>query len=188
MTAPIDLLLSVVVAASIVLTTRSQLRLSPQPWYATRYFAALATFEGMLLLPAAGYRYAFHPDWSFLYLFDASRYPGALTAGALVAVAAAAVGTFWLGDLLCRTGRVWALVLVLGGALAGIAAVATMGFGRMRLVGSHAQWVGTFGLRPLAETDLLLAILVMSGCVLIGWVFILYLFAREATALARTSR
>ncbi len=188
MTAPIDLLLSIAIAASVVLATRTQLRLSPQPWYATRYFAAVASFEAMVVLPAAGYRYGFHTDWSFLYLFEASRHASAVTVGGLVAVAGAAVGTFWLGDFLCRTGRVWALVLLLGGAIVGVGVVAALGLPRMALVGSHAQWVGTFGLRPLTSTDLLFALLIMGACVLLGWVFILYLFAREAAALARASR
>ena len=188
MTAPIDLLMSVIFGASAVLASRTQLRLSPQPWYATRYFAALLTFEGMLVLPASGYRLLFHPDWSFMYLFEASAHPAAYGAASLALLALVGVGTFCVGDFLSRTGRVWALIIVLGLAISGIATIAAVGAERLGTVGTHSQWAGTFGLHPLVETDLLFAVLIMGGCVAVGWVFILYIFIREAVALARTSR
>ena len=188
MTAPIDVLLSVVLSGSVALACRGQLRQTPHAWYATRYFAALGAFDLMLFLPAAAYRYVFPIDGAFMYLFDASRYAAGTVALAVLAIAAASVGTFWLGDHCSRSGRIWLLLAVLGAAAVGIAVIATLGAPRIHLVGTHSQWVGSFGLLPMARTELLLAIVVMGLCMLVGWSYIVVQFVKEGVALARASR
>ena len=188
MTAPFDLLLSVVIGASVVLASRGQLRLATRPWFASRQLAALVSLELMLLAPGAAYRYLFHPDWAFMYLLDTSGYSGMLAAGSLLLVVAAGVGTFWLGDFCARTGRLWLLLLALAVALAGLAVVVAVGSPRLAVVGSFAGWTGTYGLRPLGDSDLLLAMLVMGACLAVGWFHVLFRFAREGIRLARASR
>lgn len=187
MTAPIDLLLAFVLSGAVALACRIQLRLSPRPWYATRYFAVLATFFGLVVLPGAAYRYFFYPDWSVMYVVDASATAGLFAMVALLALAGAAVGAFILGNYCARGHREWLLLTVLALASAGIATIATTGAERIKQVGSFAQWHRTFGLRDLGETDLFLAVLVMGGLVMLAWVHVLVMFAREGAAVRSAS-
>jgi hypothetical protein len=186
-TAPIDALLSFMLGGAIALACRVQLRLSPRPWYATRYFAALVGFNAMLVAPAAVYRYFFHPDWSAMYLVDASSFPALFGLGALVAVVGSGVGAFVLGAHCARAHREWLLLTTLAVAAAGIAVVAAVGYHRIRVVGSFEQWQGSFGLRPLLETELFVALALMGGCMLAGWLHVLIVFAFEGAAVRSAS-
>lgn len=188
MTAPIDALIAFVIAGALSLSCRVQLRISPRPWYATRYFLGLATLFGFLVIPSAAYRYFFHPDWSSMYLFDAARLPGVFGMGAIVVVLGSAMGAFVLGNYCARGHREWLLLAALALATAGIALAATFGADRIKVVGSHRQWEGAFGLQPLGETDLFPAVIVMGACVLLGWLHALLIFTREAAAVKNGSR
>jgi len=187
-TAPIDVLLVFVLGGAIALACRVQLRLSPRPWYATRYFAALGGFMGMLVVPSACYRYFFHPDWASMYLFNASGSPALFGLGAILSVILSGVGAFVLGNYCARAHREWLLLTTLAVACAGIAVVAVVGAHRIKVVGTLAQWEGTFGLRQLGDTDLFPAVLIMGGCVVLAWLHVLFLFAREGAALRAASR
>jgi hypothetical protein len=187
-TAPIDMLLAFVLGGAISLACRVQLRLNPRPWYATRYFAAMIGFFSLVFLPAAAYRYFFHPDWSVMYLLDTSSTPGLFGLIGLLLLGASAIGAFVLGNYCARAHREWLLLTTLALAVAGIATIAAIGVERIKLVGSFAQWQGSFGLRPLAATDLFLAVVVMGACAALAWLHILVLFAREGAAVRNASR
>lgn len=188
MTAPIDVLLAFVLGGAIALSSRVQLRLNPRPWYATRYFAATVGFIGLVFLPAAAYRYFFHPDWSVMYLLDASSTPGLFGLIGLVILAASAVGAFVLGNYCARAHREWLLLTSLAVAVAGIATIAVLGVERIKVVGSFAQFERTFGLQHLASTELFIAVVVMGVCATIAWLHLLILFAREGAAVRSASR
>lgn len=188
MTAPLDLLISVVFGGAIALASRGQLRVSSRPWYATRYFASAAIFQGLLVLPAAAYRYFFHPDWAAMYLFEASKATVIYGIAGLGLVLGAGVGTFGLGNYCARTHREWLILTVMALAVAAVVLMVVLLPERLLLVGSYAQWHGSFGLRALAETDLLPAVLVMDGCVLVGWVAVLAVFVREGASFVRPAR
>ena len=188
MTAPIDVLVAFILGGAIALACRFQLRLSPRPWYATRYFAALASLMGLVVLPASAYRYFFHPDWSAMYLIPASETSGLFGLGGLVVSAGAALGAFVLGHWSARAHREWVLLAALAVAASGIATAAVLGAGRIEVVATTSQWQGSFGLRPWRETDLFTAVLIMDSCVLAAWVHVLILFAREGAAVRAASR
>lgn len=188
MTAPIDVLLAFVLGGAVALACRVQLRLSPRSWYDTRHFAALGGLLGMLVVPGASYRYFFHPDWSAMYLVNASNSPALFGLASLIGVAGSGVAAFVLGNYCARARREWLLLTMLAVAAAGVAVVATVGAHRIKVVGSLAQWEGTFGLRPVGETDLFLAMLIMGGCVVLAWIHVLVLFAREGAALRAASQ
>ncbi len=188
MTAPLDVLLTFVLSGSLALACRVQLRLNPRPWYATRYFAMLLSLHGLVVLPAAAYRYFFHPDWAAMYLFPASETSGLFGLTALLSAGGAAVGAFILGHYCARTHREWVLLTTLALAIGGIATMAVLGAGRIAVVGTFTQWDGTFGLRPLRTTDLFAATMIMGACVLLAWLHVLVLFAREGSALRSASR
>jgi len=187
-TAPIDVLLSFVLGGAVALAARIQLRLSPRPWYATRYFASLGTLYGFLVVPAASYRYFLHPDWSAMYMVDVAPAQQFFGLGALLAVMGSGLGAFVLGNYCARAHREWILLASLAAAAGGIAMLAALGAGRIGVVGSHAQWTGTFGLREIGETDLLPAMLIMGLFVVGAWVHVLVVFAREGTAVRSASR
>jgi hypothetical protein len=187
-TAPIDVLGTFVLGGAIALACRVQLRLNPRPWYATRYFAALASLHGLVVLPAAAYRYFFHPDWSAMYLVPASETSGLFGLGALVVVCGAAIGAFVLGNHCAKARKEWVLLTSLAVAIAGIATISSLGSGRISRVGTIAQWEGTFGLRDLVGTDLFVAAVVMGGCALVAWLQVLILFAFEGAAVRSASR
>jgi hypothetical protein len=186
-TAPIDILVAFVLGGAVALACRIQLRLSPRPWYATRYFAALSGFLALVYLPAAAYRYFFHPDWSVMYVLDATSTPGILGLLQFVLLFAVATGAFVLGNYSARAHREWLLLTSLSLAVAGIATIAALGVDRIRVVGTFAQWEGNFGLRQLASTDLFGAILLMGAIVLLAWVHLLVFFAREGAAVRSAS-
>jgi hypothetical protein len=188
LTAPLDALLSFVLGGFVALACRVQLRLSPRPWYATRYFAGLASFQLLVFLPAAFYRYYFFPDWSAMYLFNASQFHFWATGGGLVVAALMAIAAFVLGNRCARARREWLLLTALAVALAGLATVASLLVDRLWSVGSFAQWQRNFGLRQLTETDLLPALLAMGVCVLVAWLYMLVIFAREGSAMGHASR
>lgn len=178
-TAPIDLLLSLIFGGAVALASRGQLRVTSRPWYLTRYFVATVTFHGLVVLPAAAYRYVFHPDWAFMYLFDTSSFRVVFVSIGLLLVFAAGVAGFLLGKHCARTDRLWLLLTSMAVCAGGIALITTLGARRLSAVGSTAQWEGAFGLSPIMSTDLFPAVVVMGGCALVGWISVLASFARE---------
>lgn len=181
MTAPIDVLLSIVFGSAIALASQGQLRVSSRSWFATRYFVATVAFHALVVLPSAAYRYFFHRDWSFMYLFDTTSAPVAFSILGLVVVFVAGICSFLVGSHCVRTNREWLILTIIVSAVGGIALVAVLGVSRLGVVGSTAQRLGSFGLQPLHLTDLLPAMAAMGACVLGGWIYILVLFAREGT-------
>ena len=188
MTAPLDVLISVVLSGAVALACRGQLRVSSRSWYATRYFTALSTFLLLLVLPSAAYRYFFHPDWAAMYLIEASDLTVPFSVACLVAMSGAGVGTFALGSHCARSHREWLILTVLALAVGGIFVVAALSGTRLGQVGTYAQWHGSFGLRPLFTTDLWPALLVMGGCVLVVWIVMLVLYVREGVSFIRSSQ
>ena len=188
MTAPLDILIAYVLSGAVALTCRTQLRLSPRPWYATRDFAALCSLFGLVVIPASAYRYFLHPDWAAMYLFDVNQLSGLFGLLGLVLVFGSAVGAFALGNYCARAHREWILLASMAAAIGGIVTLSLLGLERIRLVGSHNQWVGTFGLRPLGETDLYWSALVMGALVIGAWLHVLWLLSREGSAIRNASR
>jgi len=187
LTAPVDVLLCVVFGVTSALASRVQLRLSSQPWFSTRYFASLATFLLMVVMPSTAYRYFFHPDWATMYAFEASRATGLFAVVTLLIGLGAGVGAFWLGSYCCRERKDWILLVVLGVAVAALALIAALGSARIGQVGTYAQWVGEFGLQPLGATDVLPELLISVVALAVGWLYLLVFFAREGFALSRAS-
>lgn len=186
-TAPLDIVISVVLGGAIALAARGQLRVSSRSWYASRYFVVVATFQGFLVLPAAAYRYFFHPDWAYMYLFEASRATAVFGMVGLSAVLIAGIVSFSLGAYCARSQREWLILTVMGLAIALAVLATALGKARLVMVGSFDQWHGSFGLRPMFETDLLPALLVMGGCVVVGWITILAILTREGASFIRNS-
>src|SRR5579859_5993667 len=65
------------------------------PVVASRPFAVVAAFAGLVWLPVVGYFVAFHGDWSYLYVVPWRSVPSAVDLGLVLAAGAAVVAGFW---------------------------------------------------------------------------------------------
>jgi hypothetical protein len=150
------------------------------PVVASRPFAVVAAFAGLVWLPAVGYFVAFHGDWSYLYVLPWQRVPSAIDLGLVLLAGAAVVGGFWLAARPVkkrRSGPVVAMVV----APATMAVVGlTLAARRLAVSGSYAQFHGEFGTEPIGASAL------GKGVVLMG-VVIAMAIAWTVRALLRMS-
>lgn len=149
---------------------RVELRVSPRTPLSTRSFRAYLVYALLLLIPISVYFYLFHGDWFLLYTFDVTRIPSALAlVGFALELMLGCLG-FAAGGQLVRAQKenlaIFAafITVALG---AGLAALAS---GRLRWVGTHAQFHGRFGLSSLASSHLLPGLVLMSTLLLVGLV------------------
>jgi hypothetical protein len=144
-----------------------ELARSDGPVVASRPFAVVAAFAGLVWLPAVGYFVAFHGDWSYLYVVAWQRVPSALDLGLVLLAGAAVIGGFWLAVRPVKKGRsgpVIAMVVAPGAlAVAGL----TLAAGRLAVSGTYAQFHGEFGTEPIGASTL------GKGVVLMGVVLAL---------------
>jgi hypothetical protein len=150
------------------------------PVVASRPFAVVAAFAGLVWLPAVGYFVAFHGDWSYLYVLPWQRVPSAIDLGLVLLAGAAVVGGFWAAVAPVkkrRSGPVLAMVI----APASVAVVGlTLAARRLAVSGSYAQFHGEFGTEPIGASAL------GKGVVLMG-VVIAMAIAWTVRALLRMS-
>jgi hypothetical protein len=100
------------------------------PVVASRPFAVVAAFAGLVWFPAVGYFVAFHGDWSYLYVVPWQRVPSAIDLGLVLLAGATVVGGFWLAVPPVRKRRSGPLV----------AMVVTPGAGRARWARASCSW------------------------------------------------
>jgi hypothetical protein len=124
------------------------------PVVASRAFAVVAAFAGLVWVPVTGYFVAFHGDWSYLYVVPWQRVPSAVDLGLVLVAGAAVVVGFWLVVRPVRkrrSGPVVAMVVAPGAlAAAGITAAAH----RLGVSGTYAQFHGDFGTEPIGSSVL----------------------------------
>jgi hypothetical protein len=150
------------------------------PVVASRPFAVVAAFAGLVWLPAVGYFVAFHGDWSYLYVLPWQRVPSAIDLGLVLLAGAAVVGGFWaaVGSVKKRrSGPV--LAMVVAPAFLAVAGL-TLAARRLAVSGSYAQFHGEFGTEPIGASTL------GKGVVLMG-VVIAMAIAWTVRALLRMS-
>ena len=124
------------------------------PVVASRPFADVAAFAGLVWFPAVGYFVAFHGDWSYLYVVPWQRVPSAIDLGLVLLAGATVVGGFWLAVPPVRKRRSGPLVamVVTPGALAVIGL--TLAARRLAVSGTYAQFHGDFGTEPIGASAL----------------------------------
>jgi hypothetical protein len=124
------------------------------PVVASRPFAVVVAFAGLVWLPAVGYFVAFHGDWSYLYVLAWQRVPSAIDLGLVLLAGAAVVVGFWLAVRPVkkrRSGPVVAMVV----APATLAVVGlTLAARRLAVSGTYAQFHGEFGTEPIGASAL----------------------------------
>ena len=82
--------------AALAWIAAAELARDDGPIVASRSFAIVAAFAGLVWVPVVGYFVAFHGDWSYLYVVPWRRVPGAVDLGLVLLAGAAVVGSFWL--------------------------------------------------------------------------------------------
>jgi hypothetical protein len=124
------------------------------PVVASRPFAVVAAFAGLVWLPVVGYFVAFHGDWSYLYAVPWRSVPSAVDLGLVLLAGAAVVGGFWAAVPAVKKRRSGAVVAMVASpaaaALVGLALAAR----RLSVSGSYAQFHGEFGTEPIGASVL----------------------------------
>lgn len=170
---PTVLFLAFATGIAAALAGRTELKISPRPALLTRSSLAFLIFDFLVLVPASAYFYVFHGDWFLLYVFDVRRIPSAVALVGFVGQGLLAAGGFALGAGLVRTQRETAAgVLIAFSVTFGVGA-ALAASDRLAVVGSFAQYRGSFGLVSFAEGPLLLGAITMTGIIAIGLAFLL---------------
>lgn len=152
---------------------RRELRVQPRPALLSRGFAAFMLFVTFVLVPVSVYFYAFHGDWSVLYLVDTRRIPSAIALFVFMLQAAVAAMGFATGASFVRGQRDW-----VAGSIAGVAAglavvVVLMARKRLSVIGTYAQFQGGFGLSAYAPGPVLTGSIVMGVLLAAGFVYLL---------------
>jgi hypothetical protein len=130
---------------------------------AARSVTVVALFSLLLFAPVSAYFLAFAPDWSYAYLIDTHRLPGATDLiVVLLDVASVPLG-FVLGARRMRERRPGAVVRL--AALPCLAAVAVLivALPRLSVHATYAQYHGDFGVRSVAGSPLGYALLWMDS-------------------------
>jgi hypothetical protein len=150
------------------------------PVVASRPFAVVLAFAGLVWLPAVGYFVAFHGDWSYLYVVPWQRVPSAIDLGLVLLASAAVVGGFWLAVPSVRKRRPGvAVAMVVAPSTLAVAGL-TLTAHRLAVSGTYAQFHGDFGTEPIGASTL------GKGVVLMGVVLALAI-AWTARVLLRMS-
>lgn len=170
---PPFLLFAVTTGLSSALAARYELRTSPRPVPLTQGFAATMIYGALVVVPASVYFYAFHGDWFMLYSVDVQTIPSAVALLAFVGEGLLVGLGYLLGASLVRSQREAVVGVLLGTFLAALAFVIYFYRDRLALVGSFAQFHGSFGLAAYGEGALFQGSVVIGGIVLLGWAFLL---------------
>ena len=162
MPVPFAPLISLALGAALAWIAAPELVRDEGPIVASRPFAVVAAFAGLVWVPIVGYFAAFHGDWSYLYLVSWRDVPSAVDLGLVLLAGAAVLGGFSLAIPFVRKRR-WgpvAAAIVLPGSLA-IAGL-TLAARRLAVSGTYAQFHGGFGTEPIGESTLGRGVLVMG--------------------------
>ncbi|MCC6898897.1 MAG: hypothetical protein IT377_07970 [Polyangiaceae bacterium] len=133
-----------------------------------RTLIVVASFGLLVSAPIAGYFLAFAPDWSYGYLVDSQRLPGAIdTAWVLVDAASVPLGFARAARHVRtkRTGPMMRLMAVPALAAGGLVLAALP---RLGVHATYSQFHGDFGTRPVAGSPLGYALLAMTLVLLAG--------------------
>ncbi len=132
------------------------------PIVASRPFAVVAAFAGLVWLPVVAYFLAFHGDWSYLYLVSWQRVPSAVDLGLVLFASSTVVGGFWLAVQPVRTRRLGPVAALVVAPLAFAVVGTLLSLRRLAVSGTYAQFVGDFGTEPIGAGVLGKGVLLMT--------------------------
>lgn len=172
---PLPLLLFLGIAIGIAAAAAGQveLRLSPRPPLLTASFSAFLTFVLLVFVPVSVYFYVFHGDWFLLYVVDTGHVPSAVALVGFALQAGIATLGFLLGSVLVRAQHSSIAYAASGVSVLVAVGIVPLTIDRLRVVGTFAQYHGSFGLLDYPETSLARGGAVMGMFVLVGAAFLL---------------
>ncbi len=167
---PLPTLICLAFATGIIaaLAGRVELRVSPRPALLTRSFLAYMVFTTSVLVPIAIYFYVFHGDWFLLYTIDVNQIPSALALVGFVVLALVGAAGFVLGSVMVRGQRDTLGMLLVALAVVGAVGIAIIARDRLSVVGTYAQYEGSFGLEDFSEGPLVQGAGLMGAILLVG--------------------
>jgi len=170
---PFLLFLGIAVGIAAAAAGQVELRLSPRPPLLTATYSAFLTFVLLVFLPVSVYFYVFHGDWFLLYVVDTGHVPSAIALVGFGLQAGIATLGFLLGSTLVRAQH----TKVAYGAIA-LSVLLAVGnvfltLERLRVVGTFAQYHGSFGLLAYSGTPLARGGVVMGVFLFVGAAFVL---------------
>ncbi len=150
---------------------------------ATRSLLVVSAFSLLVFAPISGFFLAFAPDWSYVYLVDSQRLPGAVDLGLVLLDAASVPLGFVAATRNARLKRPSGILRTAALPALGIVVTALLSFSRLGLQATYTQFHGDFGTRPVSGSPLGYALLWMA-LVLAGAVFWTGLWLRKASQAA----
>lgn len=167
---PLPTLICLAFATGIIaaLAGRVELRVSPRPALLTRSFMAYMVFATLVLVPIAIYFYVFHGDWFLLYTVDVSQIPSALALVGFVVLTLVGAAGFVLGSVMVRGQRDTLGMLLVAVAVVGAVGIGVIARDRLSVVGTFAQYEGSFGLEDFSEGPLVQGAGLMGAILLVG--------------------
>jgi hypothetical protein len=151
---------------------------------ATRSLLVVSAFSLAVYAPISGYFLAFAPDWSYVYLVDSQRLPGAVDLGLVLMDAASVPVGFAAAARWARARRAGPILRM--GAVPAAAALLTVliTLRRLGVHATYAQFHGDFGVQSVSGSPLGYALLWMT-LVLVGAVGFTLSWLRRASRAAR---
>ena len=145
-------------------SSAEELTADPTTVFGARCFVVTMLFAALLFAPASAYYMAFHGDWAFAYMLDASRVPSAVVLALVLFNGGCVTAGFVVAAPLVRRHNTKGLLTV-AGVLSLVVLVLLLLFARrLGVAATYAQYRGGFGVRSLAGTPLGYAI-AWGGCV-----------------------
>jgi hypothetical protein len=124
----------------------------------------LATLFGLAVFaPAAGFFLAFSPDWSYAYLIDSQRMPGAVDLGLVLIDAASVPAGFVAASRWAAARKLGPVVRLSLVPIALVIAFVAFTLPRIGVHATYAQYHGDFGTRAVSGSPLGYALLWMSA-------------------------
>jgi hypothetical protein len=142
------------------------------PW-SQPSLSIVGSYVAIILIPCTAYLYLAHPDWCWMYLFDASRVPRLFVVPIVAATAAATVGGYNGTARMLRIDRLRPLVpglTVASGVF--VLLILFLARGRLSLYGSY----GDYPMRALHLSEVKLGYVliamvigVLAASAFVGW-------------------
>jgi hypothetical protein len=138
------------------------------PVVASRPFAVVAAFAGLLWVPAVGYFVVFHGDWSYLYVVPWQSVPSAVDLCLVLLAGASVVGGFWVAVPSLRKRRQGPLAALVVAPIALVLLGVALAGRRLAVSGTFAQYHGDFGTEPVAASTLGRGVLLFDVALALG--------------------
>jgi hypothetical protein len=159
---PFAPLFGLALGATLAWIAAPELARDDGPVVASRSFAVVAAFAGLVWLPIVAYFVAFHGDWSYLYAVPWRRVPSAVDLGLVLLAGGAVTGGFWIAAAPVRKRRFGPVVAMIVIPVAVVVAGLTLAAHRLAVSGTYAQFHGDFGTEPIGASPLGKGVLLMA--------------------------